>query len=248
MTRSRAAEAAVTAGAGAALGGLAGSIVGLGVPVAAVAGLNGAISGWRRIYRWRSPVGILAFALDSTWASITTAAGLFAHVGGAVRGRAGYLPQLSERQNRHVYVRGMQFRRGFAITLGNVVSGAGDVEARPRRVRLVTDHEDVHVWQARWFGPAYPVLYGGWMAGGAVAGVLVWAFRRRDQPLGKVVESCAYYLNPFEWWAYSRDDFWPPTGLVDRLGWRAPAVRSFVSMTGGRRGRSGRGAPGRTQR
>jgi len=40
-----------------------------------------------------------------------------------------------------------------------------------------------------------------------------------------VVESCAYYINPFEWWAYSRANHWPPSGKVAGLGWRRPAVR-----------------------
>jgi hypothetical protein len=238
VSRGRGAEAVATAVAGAALGGLAGSVVGLGAPVAAVAGVNGALGGWRRVYAWRSPVGVLAFALDSTWAAPNTATALLAHAGGAVRGRAGFVAQLSERQNRHVYARGMQFRRGFAITLGNVVSGAGDVEARPRRVQLVTDHEDVHVWQARWFGPVFFPLYGGWMAGGALAGAVAWLTHRRHQPFGKVVESCAYYLNPFEWWAYSRDGNWPPRGLVQHLGWRRPVVPSFATLAAsGRRPR-----------
>ena len=92
-----------------------------------------------------------------------------------------------------------------------------------RRQRLVTDHEDVHVWQGRWFGPLYPLLYGGWMVAGG---------RRRRRRLGrragatsrsaKVVETCAYYLNPFEWWAYSRDGHWPPAHKVAGLGWRTP--------------------------
>lgn len=230
MTRRRAAEAAGTALAGGALGAAAGSLVGLAVPVAAVAGLNGVVSGWRGIYRWRSANGPIAFVLDSTWAAATTAAGLVAHLGGVVRGNAGYVAELSERQNRHVYARGLQFRRGFAITFGNVVSGAGDVRGHAGRVRLVTDHEDVHVWQSRWFGPAFPVTYGGWMLGGALAGVPVWFLRHRDQRCAKVVESCAYYLNPFEWWAYSRGGRWPPTGLVAGLGWRRAVVRSFASF------------------
>ena len=133
-----------------------------------------------------------------------------------------------ERQNRHVYARGMQLRKGFATTFGNVVAGAGDL-SRPRRAKLVTDHENVHAWQARWFGPAYPALYAGWLAGGAAAGAAVWAAFRRDQRLFKIVESCAYYLNPFEWWAYSRDDHWPPNGIVDRLGWKLPAVQPFAA-------------------
>ena len=51
---------------------------------------------------------------------------------------------LSRRSNRMVFRRGFVPRRGFAITIGNVVSGAGDTSL-PRRRRLVTDHEDVHV-------------------------------------------------------------------------------------------------------
>lgn len=215
--------------AGAALGAAAGGVVGLAVPGAVVAGLNGAISGRREIYDWSSPTGVGAFVLDSTWGLVSTATGLAAHVVGLVRGEPGYEPELSRRRNRHVYRRGFQPRRGFAMTLGNVINGAGDV-SRPRRVKLVTDHEAVHVWQARLFGPAFPVLYGGWMVGGGVAGALLWATGRRDQSFTKLVESCAYYLNPFEWWAYSRDDHWPPVGKVDGLGWKRPAVRSFASL------------------
>jgi hypothetical protein len=222
-------EALAAAAGGGLLAGAVGSIVGLGVPAALAGAANGAVSGWRGVYEWASPRGALAFALDSTWALATTTAGLGAHAIAAVRGDPGYSPALSRRANRHVYARGFQPRRGFAITVGNVVNGAGDVD-RPRRAKLVTDHEDVHVWQARLLGPAYPVLYVAWMVGGGLAGAALWAIARRDQPFGKVVESCAYYLNPFEWWAYSRDGHWPPTGKVDDLGWKRPVVRSFASF------------------
>jgi hypothetical protein len=227
-------EALAAGVAGAALGGAAGAIVGVTVPAVIVGGLNGVVSGARRIYEWRSPKGVAAFVLDSTWALGTTTSGLAAHAVAAARGSSGYTAALSERRNRHVYARGFQPRRGFAITLGNVVNGAGDT-TRPRRAQLVTDHEDVHVWQARLLGPAYPVLYLGWMVGGAAVGAVGWLLRHRDQPFAKVVESYAYYLNPFEWWAYSRDDHWPPTGKVPGIGWRRPVVRSFASL-----GRSGR--------
>jgi hypothetical protein len=56
-------------------------------------------------------------------------------------------------------------------------------------------------------------------------GVVVWPTPPRADPFTRVVESCAYYLNPFEWWAYSRDDHWPPSGKVGGLGWRRPIVR-----------------------
>jgi hypothetical protein len=229
VTRHPVVETFATAAVGAVLAGATGSLLGVTVPAAVVGGLNGAISGRRGIYHWRSPKGIAAFALDSTWALATTGAGLIAHGVAALQGGGEYAPQLSERRGRHVYGRGFQPRKGFAVTLGNVVNGAGDV-THPRRAKLVTDHEDVHVWQARGFGPTYPVIYLGWMLGGAAAGALLWATTRRDERFTKVVESCAYYLNPFEWWAYSRDDHWPPVGKVDRLGWKRPVVRSFASF------------------
>jgi hypothetical protein len=153
-----------------------------------------------------------------------TAAALISQALGALRGTAGYDDSLSRRSNRMVFGRGFVPRRGFAITIGNVVSGAGDTSL-PRRRKLVTDHEDVHVWQARWFGPLYPVLYGAWMVAGGAAGIVLWLVKRRSDPFAGVVESCAYYLNPFEWWAYSRDDHWPPSGKVRGLGWRKPIVR-----------------------
>jgi hypothetical protein len=134
-------------------------------------------------------------------------------------------------------------RRGFAMTLGNVVSGArDDVLTNPRRQKLVTDHEDVHVWQARWLGPVYPVLYVGWSVLGGAVGALVWLLRRRGDRFGTVVETCSYYLNPLEWWAYSRDDRWPPPRKLAGLGWSRPCVRPFSELpeqSARRRGRAG---------
>ncbi len=229
MSERSAGEAIAAAAAGATLAGALGAVAGVAAPAAAIGGLNGLVSGWRGVYQWRSAKGVAAFALDSTWALGTTTAGVVAHAVGAARGDAGYSEVLSRRMNRHVYARGFQPRRDFATTFGNVVNGAGDV-SNPRRAKLVTDHEDVHVWQARVFGPAYPLLYIGWMVGGAIGGAALWAAKYRDEPLQRVVESCAYYLNPFEYWAYSRDDHWPPHGLVSALGPERPAVRSFASF------------------
>jgi hypothetical protein len=229
-------EAAATGAAGGALGGLVLALLGLGWPGAVVGAANGVLGGWRGTYAWRRPAGVVAFVLDSTWTFPMTAAALVTHVVAAgQRGRGGYLGDLSRRANRHVYARGFRVRRGFLITVGNAIHGAGDhALTSARRRRLVSDHEDVHVWQGRWFGPLYPILYGGWMLVGGVAGALVWVVRRRDEPITKVVETCAYYLNPFEWWAYSRDGYWPPAQKVAGLGWRAPVVRP-LSQTPRRR-------------
>ena len=201
-----------------------GAPVGLAVPFGVVGAANGVITGWRQVYDWGCTNGLLAFTLDSTWSIPMTAAGLASQALGIVRRRPEYDASLSRRSNRQVFRRGFVPRRGFVITVGNVVSGAGDTSV-PRRRRLIADHEDVHVWQARWFGPLYPILYGAWMVVGGAAGMVLWATRRRSDGFAEVVESCAYYLNPFEWWAYSRDGHWPPSGKVRGLGWRTPMVR-----------------------
>lgn len=196
---------------------------------AAVGALNGAVSGWRGIYEWGCSRGLVAFVLDSTWGLPMTAAGLFANAVGLAMPGSGYVEELSYRQNRHVHRRGFMPRKGFVITLGNVISGAGDVE-RPRRRRLITDHEDVHCWQARWFGPLYPLLYVGWTIVAGGAGAVLWVIARRRDRFTAVVESSAYYLNPFEWWAYSRDDYWPPKGKVAGMGWSRPCCRPLAQV------------------
>jgi hypothetical protein len=230
-------EAAATAAAGGALAGAAWSLVGLGWPAAVVGAANGAISGGRGIYGWRSITGPVAFVLDSTWALPMTTAALAAHGVAAAQGpRSGYVRRLSVRANRHVYARGLRVRKGFAITIGNVVNGAGDhVHDSLRRERLVTDHEDVHIWQARCLGPLFPVLYVGWTVVGGAVGAAIWLTRRRGERFTDLVETCGYYLNPFEWWAYSRDDRWPPARKVAGLGWSRPMVRPFNQSSRRRR-------------
>jgi hypothetical protein len=221
----RLAEAAGVAALGAVFAGAVGSAVGVGIPAAVVGGLNGAISGYRRIYGWSCSDGLIAFTLDSTWALPMTSAGLFAHGVGFIKRDSGYVAGLSERRKR----------QGFATTLGNVIGGAGNVE-QPRRAKLITDHEDVHVWQARWFGPLYPLLYVGWLALGGAVGAVRWLVDRRHKgdSLSGTVESAAYYLNPFEWWAYSRDGCWPPKGKVVGFGWQRPCCRPLTEAKPGR--------------
>jgi hypothetical protein len=225
-TAGRLLEAVAVAAAGGALGAAAGSPLDLAILTGAVGAANGFVSGWRGTYDWSCSSGGVGFVLDSTWALVTTTGSVLVHGINAVAGGR-YHEGTSRRRNRHVYAGGFRPRRGFVITVGNVITGVGDPSSA-RTARLVADHEGVHVWQARWFGPLYVPLYVGWMALGAIAGLGVWLLRGRRDPVGKVVETCAYYLNPFEWWAYSRDDSWPPRGKVSGLGWRRPAVRAFA--------------------
>ena len=224
LTIRRIMETLGTAAIGALLAGTVWSLVDLAVPAAIVGGVNGAVAGVRRIYRWRSPTGWVALGLDSTWALITTAGAFLAHAVAVVQRSPGnYVGELSERQNRHVYRRGYTLRRGFMLTVGNVINGVGTRPSAFRR-RVVDVHENSHVWQSRTFGPFFPLIYGAWWALGAVVGTAVWLVRRPPENLGRVIDSWGYYRNPFEWWAYSREGRWPPPGAVARFVWRRPLV------------------------
>lgn len=233
--RERYAEAGAVGACGAILGAATGRLTGwrtVGAIVGAtVGGLHGLISGWWGIYPWRTGRGRMMLVADSTWALGSTASGLASHGVALAQHLAGrnprYVPALSLRQGRHVYQGGFRFRRGFVVTMGSVISGAGDLST-PRQVRLVTNHEQVHVTQARALGPFYPLVYLGWMVAAAVVSPVIWARARaqgRDVALPAVVETCAYYCNPCEWWAYSRDANWPPSGKLPDLGWTRPIVK-----------------------
>jgi hypothetical protein len=177
-----------------------------------VAGANAVLSFRRGVYDWRRPAHVGVLVLDSTWNLLGTTAALGVHAINALLRDAQYNDALSRGSTYHVYDRGMTFRRRFAFTFGNVVTNA-----RGRR-DLVEVHEALHVWQQRGLGPAYPVLYGLWMVAGAVVGSAVW-LRHRDQQWFSLVETAAYYDNPFEYWAYRRQGNWPPKRANPLLAW-----------------------------
>ncbi|MEY4360699.1 MAG: hypothetical protein RL391_5 [Actinomycetota bacterium] len=213
---------------GAVLGGLAGRMAGSTALGASIGAANGIIAGHRRIYDWTTLRGRGAFVLDSTWSLASTGAGLIllgsSKVKEQITGRSsGYDHSLSFRRNRMVHRGGVVLRRGFAVTIGNVINGAANRqgELTESRRRLVDEHEEVHVWQERAWGPLYPVLYLGWF----IVGAAVALFRRSRNDsvsLGDEIDYLAYYRNPFEWHAYSRGGEWPPSWIdADRV-WRRP--------------------------
>lgn len=231
-TAPRSRNEAIAAGvAGAALGGATLTPVGLTPVGALVGGANGAISGWRQIYDWRHPKGVVAFLLDSTWGLTGTAIGVAVHTVQGGRRNAGYHDELSRRQGHHVYAGGVRLKRGFAVTWGNVISNAAGTRgldpstaAGQSRRELIRRHESLHVWQNRLFGPFYPALYAGWTLVGAAIGLFTGLARGRD--VYRTIETLAYYDNPFEVWAYKRDGKWPPRGADESLAWGARARRA----------------------
>lgn len=198
---------------------------------AVVGAVSGLLAGRHRTYDWRTGRGRLAFVLDHTWASATTAAGVVV-AGMNLALRSPIEHSLTRRQNRVVFERGVAVRPGFALSVGYVVSGAADRQGQvtTRRRRLVTDHEDVHVWQARRWGPLYPLLYGTWLAGGAVTGLWRWRKSERSSAMAHV-DAAAYYSNPFEWRAYTEDRNWPPAGVDPDLVWSRPFSPTAVTST-----------------
>lgn len=229
-------ETIATSAVAAVLGGLVGSLWGSPRLGALVGGLHGWLAGRRRIYEWHHRRGVAAFLLDHTWALPTTIGGTVAMTASAVRHRftdvdPGFDESLSLRRNRFVFRRGFVLRRGFALTVGTVVTGAGDAngDVTERRRRLVDDHEDVHVWQARLLGPLYPALYASWFVFGALFALGRRVSRRSSTSLSDDVDTYAYYRNPFEWHAYTCDHNWPPAGVDPDSVWtRAFPVREWM--------------------
>ena len=207
-------ETGLTTAAGAWLGW---TILG---PVGAVmGGMNGLVSGINGIYDWTSVDGWFAFISDSTWSLIGTSLGNVVHIINLFYDDANYRSDLSRRQNRHVYEGGFALKEDFAFTQGNVISNAGLGQgAAGIDPAFIADHEELHIWQQRFFGPIFQLTYVVWGVGGFIVGSVVWFFSA-DEDWWSLVETAAYYDNPFEYWAYKNDSNWPPSGANPTLTW-----------------------------
>jgi RHS repeat-associated protein len=192
-------EGGALAGAGAALGYWAGGgypIIGgqtLATAFAFSGAINGAVSGYQRIYNYYTG----DFFLDSTWNNPGSAAGMLFYGANEMAG-ADYSPEHSERQGRHVFENGITDRS--ATTMGSTFSfknGYND---------SIGGHEMVHVWQQRIGGGGYHAIYGGWYLAAGIAGTTYGVLSGDEKPL-KRGELWAYYYNPGELMAYGTQNW-----------------------------------------
>jgi RHS repeat-associated protein len=180
-------------------------------------GMNGLVSGIHGIYDWTSIDGWFAFISDSTWGLLGTSLGNIVHIVNLFWPDSNYREDLSRRQNRHIYEGGVAIYSDFAFTMGNVISNAGQGGAGIDS-DFLSEHEELHIWQNRFFGPLFQATYIVWGVGGFLVATVYWFFNS-DEDWGSLVETAAYYDNPFEVWAYDNNNFWPPTGANPALTW-----------------------------
>jgi len=178
--------------------------------------MSGIVAHELSIYDFNDPRGRTAFVLDYSWGLTGTALGAALQIVNTfVIPDSDYNDALSREVGFFVYDGGIVFFPGFITTLGNVTTnGSGNVG-------VIEDHEAVHVWQSRVFGPFFQVSYVAWLAGGAVVGTAVW-LTDTDEDWYSLVETAAYYNNPWEVWAYTNDNNWPPAGANPKLVWKLP--------------------------
>jgi len=194
----------------------------IGVAGGVVGGSNGAVSGYKQIYQWRQFSGWLAFFADSTWAILGTAVTVIFLLFRPLSRTALYQRVYSHRQNRWIYEGG--FGLGpLSQTFGPLArmtprqlipAEMGDPEAI---FRAAIQHETLHIWQNRLFGPVLYVSYLLWIPLGIVMGCLLGFFVK--QPLLLSIWDMAYYNNPWEAWAWRW--YGPPKGTHHggRLSW-----------------------------
>lgn len=163
---------------------------------AVIAGVNGALAGYRQVYSLDNN-GLASFFLDSTWGIMGTAEGDWLNVyntfvlpiGGM---HPGFRESLSRRNNVQIFGNG--FKLGdFTTTLGNVTTHARGDDASELA------HEREHVWTNRIFGPIYAVSSVDWYVATIAGPVLVLG------PASILPIGVSYVTHPHQILAHSYD-------------------------------------------
>jgi hypothetical protein len=151
---------------------------------AMIGGVYSIVALARGIYG-RGPLSILGYLLDMSWSLPNTAASLLVWLPACLIAGGDFVEpnDYSRRSGTFVYPQNPRGGGYAATTIGTVIAGGW------------CSHEEMHVWQARLFGPFYLPSYG-------VSWVLNLLFRLCT---GKVEELAlqAYYRVCFEDWAYA---------------------------------------------
>jgi hypothetical protein len=186
---------------------------------AAVGSYVGLMDGLWRVHAWPR-AGVLLFVLDTTWGLAGSANGCLVHLANLVlRARRG----AESRRGCHHYLNGFRFKRGYAVTLGAVMSNV------PEYAHDLMQHERQHVLQNRLFGPLYTLTYLGWMV--LMLAPALAAGLARGTP-ARTVEDWCYLNNPWEAWAYAWGGWRDPARLWDRRVWTIVAVLFFLGVLG----------------
>jgi len=150
---------------------------------AAIGAVYSAIAFGREVYALR-PFSILGYVLDVSWSLPNTAASLLVWLPACAIAGGNFVDpdENSQRSGTFVYSDNPRGGGYSATTVGTVIGGGW------------SSHEEMHVWQARIFGPAYLLVY-------LMSLLLNMLFRLVT---GKTAELSkqAYYRICFEDWAY----------------------------------------------
>jgi hypothetical protein len=179
----------------------------VGAVMGVVAGVYSAFALASKVYK----VGffsILGYIVDVTWSLLNSLAGLAVWIPAALITGAKFLTpdDNSRRSGTFVYdknPRGGEFTNG-ATTIGTVIAGGW------------SSHEELHVWQARLYGPAYLLIY-------ILSFLLNFVFQlpfRRDRLMMD-----AYQRICFEEWAY-----WGGSTSGSDINWGGWVGGFFLTM------------------
>jgi MFS family permease len=149
-----------------------------------IGGVYSAVAFGRGIYS-AAPLSIVGYVLDMSWSLLNTAASLLVWLPACMIAGGNFLDpdDKSRRSGTFVYQENPRGGGYDATTVGTVIAGGW------------SSHEEVHVWQARMFGPLYLPLYG-------LSLLLNMLFRLCTGKTEEIAKQ-AYYRVCFEDWAYS---------------------------------------------
>jgi hypothetical protein len=172
--------------------------------VAIIGGLIGgtysAIAFGRGIYGFGF-FSILGYLLDMTWSLLNTSASLLVWLPACLIAGGDFVEpdDNSKRSGTFVYKDNPRGGGYLATTVGTVIGGGW------------CSHEEVHVWQARIFGPLYLPVY-------LLSLLLNMLFRLFTGKTEKISEE-AYYRVCFEDWAYSAGHSSGDSDEIKKINW-----------------------------